>query len=400
MREIRARLPMTGLVSASLFFTGVAYASTFPYAGIAAIDGLGMSEGAYAILLTVSSLTGAGASVGLGYLSDRIGDRRLLVIATAILGAIAFALVYLFRTPLAYIVAYCILMPFGGAQFSQTFGYARAYYNAHRARRADFLITIIRSVFAVAWVVVPPVAGWVAATYNVFEVYGLAALGYLGCSLIFTLMLADPRTRVGIAETRATGEAQANRIAPPMLAGIGGIILINVAIRLNGTAAPLAIVKDFGGTVADVGIYASLAALLEIPCMIGWAFLARRFSKHGLIAASSLIYALYLALLAQARTVSDVLWLQGFNAIATAALMSIPLSYMQEAIKGRVGLSTSLLDVSFVVSGLVAAAIFGIVAAGQNYLPLFWIAAGLATLGALVLFVAHNVIGRRVIAAE
>src|SRR5262245_59831184 len=106
MSRARMRLPMTGLVSASLFFTGISYASSMPYAGIAAIDGLGMTEGTYALVLTVSSLVGAVASVGLGHLSDRIGDRRLLVLATALLGAIAFGLIYLLRTPLAYIIAY------------------------------------------------------------------------------------------------------------------------------------------------------------------------------------------------------------------------------------------------------------------------------------------------------
>ncbi len=76
-----------------------------------------------------------------------------------------------------------------------------------------------------------------------------------------------------------------------------------------------------------------------------------------------------------------------------AALMSIPISYLQEAIRGRVGLSTSLLDVVTVASALGSAAIFGVLtAASPNYPLLFDVAAGLATAGAVVLFTAHRVL--------
>jgi hypothetical protein len=68
---------------------------------------------------------------------------------------------------------------------------------------------------------------------------------------------------------------------------------------------------------------------------------------------------------------------------------------MQEAIRGRVGLSTSLLDVNVVLSGLLGAGLFGAFAGPSNYLTLFWIAGGLAAAGALVMVLAHNVVERR-----
>jgi hypothetical protein len=241
----------------------------------------------------------------------------------------------------------------------------------------------------------PPVAGWVAATYQVVDVYGLAAAAYLGSGLIFHILLREPSARIGTAETKASGEVAAGGIAPAMLMGIGGIVLINVALRLSGTAAPLAIVGDIGGTVADVGVNSGLAALLEITFTLAWGFSAKRWRKHTLIVFCGLIYGLYMFLFAQAHSVSDVLWLQVINAVAVAGLMSIPISYMQEAIRGRVGLSTSLLDVSFVLAGLLSAGIFGIVATGAGYVPLFWIAGGLSIAGAAVLFVAHRVIEPR-----
>ena len=108
-----------------------------------------------------------------------------------------------------------------------------------------------------------------------------------------------------------------------------------------------------------------------------------------------MIYALYQVLLTQAHGVTDVYWLQIPRAIAIAVLMSVPISYMQEAIRGRVGLSTSLLDVTVVASGMLSAGIFGLFASPGHYLQLFWISAALAATGALVLVVAHNVVQRQ-----
>lgn len=388
------RLPMAALISASLLSIGVGYAATAPYDAIVAIEALQISHGDFALVLTVASIVGVAASVALGWLSDRIGDRRLLMLATALLGAVGMALMYWLRSPMAFVIAYCVILPFGNAAFSQTFAYARVYYDHKQPKDAEFRITVLRSIYAASWVMVPPLAGWIAAVYQVFDVYLLAAVAYVVCGAISLLMLADPATRVISTPPKPSTDGKGGS-ALPMLIGIAGVLLINVAIRVSGTATPLAMVSHFGGTISDVGIAAGIGALLEIPLMLAWGVAGRRFRKHTLIAAGALIYAVYQILLTQAHGVTDVFWLQIPRAVAIAVLMSVPISYMQEAIRGRVGLSTSLLDVTVVASGMLSAGIFGLVAAPGRYLELFWIAGALAAAGAAVLVVAHNVVQQR-----
>lgn len=388
------RLPMAALISASLLSIGVGYASTAPYDAIIAIDALKIGHGDFALILTVASIVGVVASVALGWLSDRIGDRRLLMLATALLGAVGMGLMYWLRSPMAFVIAYCVILPFGNSAFSQTFAYARVYYDHARPRDAEFRITVLRSIYAASWVMVPPLAGWIAAVYQVFDVYLLAAVAYVVCGAISLFMLADPATRVVSAPPKPSTDGKGG-IALPMLVGICGILLINVAIRVSGTATPLAMVSHFGGNIGDVGIAAGIGAFLEIPLMLLWGLAGKRFRKHTLIAAGALIYAVYQVLLTQAGGVAEVFWLQIPRAVAIAVLMSVPISYMQEAIRGRVGLSTSLLDVTVVASGMLSAGIFGLFAAPGRYLELFWIAAALAACGAAVLVVAHNVLQRQ-----
>lgn len=398
-KTVEPRLPMAAMVSASLFAIGMGLAATAPYISIVAIETLKISHGDFALILTLASIVGLVASVSLGWLSDHIGDRRLLIVGTALLGALGFGLMYVLRSPLAFIVVYCVILPFGNAAFSQTFAYARVYYNQRHPEAAEMRITMLRSLYAGAWVLVPPVAGWIAAVYQVFDVYLLAAVAYLGCGAITLLMLADPGARVSVSRPGRGGEAGRGGIALPMLVGIGGVLLINVAIRLSSTTTPLAMVSNYGGNIGDVGIAQGIRALLEIPLMLGWGLLGRRFRKSTLIAASALIYAVYVVLLTQVDSAAGVFWLQVPCAVAIAALMSVPISYMQEAIRGRVGLSTSLLDVTVVVSALISAGIFGLVASPERYFDLFWISGSLSVTGALVLVVAHGVVERRWAAA-
>jgi MFS family permease len=394
----KIKLPVTPLVSTSLFFSGVTWASTLPYGAIVAVDVLGIDNATYALLMTIGSLVGAVASVALGYLSDKVRDRRLIVIACALMGALGYSLIYFLRSPLAYVLAYCVIMPFGFALFSQTFSYARSYYNLRAPERAEFMNSVLRSVFTIAWVVVPPIAGWAAAVYTPFDLYGVSSAAYLCCALIFGLMLSDPGTQIGIHSKASDGSAPPaaeNRIALPMLIGIGGVFLIKVAIALHVTSTPLAITNDLGGTLADVGIYAGLAAMLEIPCMLAWGVAAQRFPKWTIIVVAALLYGLYQFLLSRAGSVTELLWLQGLNAVATSALLSITISYMQDAIKGRMGLSTSLLDVVGVGSNMSAAGIFALATLGGSYMPIFLVGGSLCFAGSVILFVAHGLVARR-----
>jgi SET family sugar efflux transporter-like MFS transporter len=174
------------------------------------------------------------------------------------------------------------------------------------------------------------------------------------------------------------------------MGGIIGVTLIFTAVSIRTVTIPLIVTSTLKGSYADLGIFAGLAAALELPFMVAWGYALRWVSKHTIIICGALLYAVYLVLISRATSVEEVLWLQLLNGPATAALITIPISYLQDAIKGRVGLSTSLLDVSHVVASLATAAIFGLLTASvQDYPLLMVVAAGLSAAGAAALFVSH-----------
>lgn len=394
MAQSVQRLPVLGLIGTSQFFTGITYASTLNYGAIVGIDNLGIPNAMFSVLLMASSLVSAFASVILGYVSDKLPDRRYLVILCALMGALGFGLIFIFRNQFAFIAAICVIMPFGGALFSQSFSFARAYNNVRDPARAEFLTSVLRTIFAVAWAIVPPVVGWVAATSGVFNVYGVAAAAYLVCAAIFSLLLLEPTAKIGLpAKAGADSSLPRAAIEPAVIVGIVGVTLIFMSTYINNVAVPLLITVSLKASFGELGIFSGLAAALELPFMILWGYALRWVSKHTMIVCAALLYALYLWLVSRATSMTELYWLQLINGPATAALMSIPISYLQDAIKGRVGLSTSLLDVVGVVSALASAALFGAITAGApNYPLLFVIATGIAIAGAAILFAAHRIL--------
>ena len=379
MRWSKDQIFVTGLLATSLFLAGLSAAAITPYRAVVAVEALGLSNGTYAAIISFNSLATALASVVMGHLSDRLADRRYLVLLSAVMGGLAYGLIFLLPGQMTYLLAFCVILPFGGALFSQSFAFARAYYDRNQPHRAVMMTSVLRTMFSAAWVVVPPVAGWIAARYSVFDVFAFAALGHLGCTVVFAVMLTRPDAELRPAPRPAKTGAFWRVLPKNRLVGIGGILALRTAIILHLTVLPLAMLNNFHGTYGNVGLTAAVAAALEVPFMLGWGMLSARVAKERILILNGVIYALYMFAMIFAKTPQQVLWLQIPNAVATAALVSLTISYMQDSIKGQVGLSTSLIDVVTVAATFLTAGAFRLTVSDHSYLGGF-AAAGTASL--------------------
>src|SRR5690606_29216036 len=174
-------------------------------------------------------------------------------------------------------------------------------------------------------------------------------------------------------------------LQPGILAGLIGLIVMTGGSRHFTLTIPLSIVSDMAGGLADVGPYAGITPATEVPALFLLAYLGNRLFKETLLAAAGVVMAVFIGIASQLHTVSELFWLLALNGLGTAALMTISLSYVQEAIKDRVGLSTSLLDVVAIAANLLGAMAFGILAADGNYRFALVIAAIISVAGSIIL---------------
>ena len=191
--------PVLGILSLNIFSAGAGNASTFPFRAIIGVEALELSNMTYAAVMAINAFAGAAAGVALGWFSDKINDRRWLVILCAFVGALGFGLVWLWQSPFAFIAAYCLLLPFSNALFSQTFAYSRAYLDQETPDRAELILSFLRTIFTVAWVVFPPVAGWLAVQTSSFSVFAFASGTHIAFTLLFGLLWTQPSAKIGQA---------------------------------------------------------------------------------------------------------------------------------------------------------------------------------------------------------
>jgi MFS transporter, SET family, sugar efflux transporter len=384
---------VTSLLAANIFLSGAAFAAMAPYRAIIGVESLGLTNAEFGLVMALNAAGSAVAAVSLGWLSDKVRDRRILLVFCAVMGAVAFGLVWAVQTPVVYISAFCLLIPFGNALFSQSFSFSRAYFNRERPDRAEFIMSLLRSAFTVAWIVVPPLAGWIAARWSAYSVFAVSALAHVGCTVVVGLLCLQPSAQIGqTARTTPENKSQALpkvQVSAAHKFGTLGVTLSLAALQLNIVLLPLVILRDLKGSLTQVGIAASLAAAIEVPVMIGWGYVALRMRKDVILAIASATFALYFSLMTFVGSFFQVLLLQSIAAVAIAALLSINISYLQDVIPGRVGLSTSLVDVTRVVSVWAAAAVFSVNTA-NTYASLMAIAALLSLCGAILMLLARR----------
>lgn len=376
---------VAGLLAANIFLSGAAFAAMTPYRAIVGVETLGLSNAAFGMVMALNALGGALIATFLGWLSDRVRDRRILVLICAVAGAFGFTLVWAVRTPVGFATAFCLLVPFGNALFSQSFSYSRAFFDREWPPRSELAMSYLRTGFSIAWIIVPPLAGWLAARTDAYAVFAISAAAHVGCTLTVVLLWVQPESRVGRDVVPKPGRAEQGSerptIAPGYRFGIAGVALSMVGLQLNISVLPLFIVRDLNGTLGQVGINSAFAAAIEVPVMIGWGYAAMRWRKESILAIACTVFALYFALVGLADSFVQVLLLQCLAGVAIAALLSINISYLQEAIPGRVGLSTSLVDVTNVIASLSAAAIFA-ANPWDTYWQLMMVAAAVCLAGA------------------
>lgn len=378
--SIIARDPLLRMVTVALFLTGVAVSSVMPYASLVAVELLGFSDAAYSVVLTVASAVMVVASVVVGIVTDQRANRRQMLVASFAVATIGYALIFLTRSPVAFVIAHTALLPLGFSVFSQLFALARMAGRARGGEHADQIFAATRATFSLAFVITPPLWSLVLASgVGLIGVYLSAGAAAIVCFALFAFFwprrpqaqLEDPKS--GLRFSAAFRELA----KPGLVARIVAVGLITGSNQLYMVVFGLLIVKGIGGATPDVGRFHGAIALLEIPFMLMCGLALKRMSKSGLIAAGGTIYAGFLFLFATMTSMAVTYLLVVPAAIGAAIILSVSISYLQDLLAARPGAGAALMAVSNFVGQMVAAITFAVGTAVTTY-------AGTAMLGGVL----------------
>ncbi len=388
IRDVRIRVPTLTLIA--LAFT---YASTMPYQSIIGINELGMSDRAYSGLIFIAALVNVATSLTLGIWSDKLSDRRPLVLALSVSGMLGFGMIYEFRTTAVFMIAMLVFIPIINSTYSILFASIRATTNTMDRGRAAAITSTVRALFSGSWALAPGLIGlYLMHSQSMMPAYGIAGIASLTCFCLY-LFLARPAPKREEPTTQHIGFfSSLGRIFSPHVAVRVGMMALLLGLqRVNSVISPLVITHAAGGTVVDVGFMAGLVAFLEMPFMMMWGALQRRFRSVHVLAVGAAIYCLYLTLLGFVWAPWQIYSLVLINACGAAAILSVPITYMQDLIADRPGLGSSLISVNTFIANGVSASIFAAGTAFTDYSGTALVSAGIGIVSVcLLLFIERD----------
>ncbi|PCK79790.1 MFS transporter [Rhizobium sophoriradicis] len=344
----------------AIFTFGMAGAMTAPYRSVIGIRELGLSDGLYSALSFVSAAVNVVISVLLGNLADRLGEYRSTMIGACIFGIVGYGMVYAFPTAAIFIISGLLPLPIFGALNSLLFANARAAMQG--MNRSDMVTANsgVRAMISLSWVLIPGITGLVlSGASSMLPAYLFAGLSCVLCLGIIIFALPK-RAGAMMAELRRLTYIGALRevVSPRISAHIAGVALITSTLHLNDALLPLIATGAAHGRLSDVGILVGIVALLEVIFIIVWSRIARQAGQMTALAPGTIIYALFLGLLGFASQPWHLYALTLLAGIGAAAIISIPITYLQDLIADRPGLGSALISVNIFASAGIGALVF------------------------------------------
>ncbi|EJC85551.1 hypothetical protein Rleg4DRAFT_7438 [Rhizobium leguminosarum bv. trifolii WSM2297] len=344
----------------AIFTFGMAGAMTAPYRSIVGIRELGLSDGLYSFLAFASAAVNVVISVLLGNLADRLGEYRSAMIGACIFGIVGYGMVYLFPTAAIFIISALLPLPIYGALNSLLFANARAAM--HGMSRSEMVTANsgVRAMISLSWVLIPGITGLVlSGASSMLPAYLFAAISCLFCQGIILFALPK-RAGAELVVPHHLSYLGALRqvVSPRISAHIAGVALITSTLHLNDALLPLIATGAAHGALSDVGILVGIVALLEIVFIIVWSRIAREAGQMVALAAGTIIYAVFLCLLGFASEPWHLYALTLLAGIGAAAIISIPITYLQDLIADRPGLGSALISVNVFASAGIGALVF------------------------------------------
>ncbi|OLP60928.1 MFS transporter [Xaviernesmea oryzae] len=363
------RNPTVRTTMLAIFAFGFSGAATAPYSSIVGIHELGLSDRAYSMLLAAAAAVNVVISILVGNIADRLGDYRRMMVFVALFGIAGYGAIYLLPAQSTFVFSGLLLLPAYGALNSLLFANARAATNRMKREDVASVNSGVRAMISLSWVLVPGITGaLLAGSPSMLPAYLFSTLAAVACLGLIVVFL--PKVAPGdalVINHLSYWAALAHVATPRILVRVLGVSLVTSMLHVNGAVLSLIVTGPVGGNVADVGILIGIVALLEVIFIVALAPLIRRIGAMATLAVGTMLYVTYLGLLGLSTAVWQVYALSLISGAGAAALISIPITYLQDLIADRPGLGSALISVNMFLGAGLGALIFGLGTAVSGY---------------------------------
>ena len=369
-----------------VLLAGIAVSLLTPVLSLFLSDELGVSSFKVGVYFTCNACAGILVSQILAVISDRTGNRRIIVLISALMGFFAMIL-YSVSTSYEIIATLGVFMlSFITSITPQLFAAGREFC-ARTGREPVMFLQIMRIQFSLAWVMGPPLAFAFMGYFGFRKLFLLSSAVYFitFAAAFFLLPKGDSRDRSSIKGEKV-------RVFEK------NVMLLFIACTLMWTsntmyliAMPQYVTHILRYSSELSGFMMGTAAFLEMPLMLVTGKFARRLGiRTFMILAASGGVLFYVTML---FVTSPFLLLaaQFFNAVYIGILAGIGMVYFQELLPSVPGEATTLFSNSAAVGGMAAGVTAGSIAALYGFDYVFTADLLLAAAAFVMLFFVRKV---------
>lgn len=378
---------LTGLV-ANTALIGVSGAMMSTSGSLFLAEEIGVGPLLIGLFFLGRGILGVLSGLVFGALSDRIGNRRLLLTVCTLLSAIGtFAYVVVRDYYLLFLFG-AVFFALGSACFPQLLAYTREFAQT-RALDATFFNSLLRALTSLAWVVGPPIGFLLIDTHGFGVMYLVVTAMYvLAGGLCLWLLPNQPAPEpVDARSARGRAFSGIGRAAWVLLVATMLLLTVNSVYQID---IALFVTRELGYDAGFTGLLLGLASAIEIPVMMYLGARAERIGKWRLVTYAAGCATVFFAVLPLAESKAALLALQALNAFFMAVVLSIPVTILQESMPDRVGAASSLFTGAFQVGVMLGGATAGAVIGWVGYGRVFWVCALLAGVATALLVVGRG----------
>ncbi|EGU46447.1 sugar efflux system [Vibrio ichthyoenteri ATCC 700023] len=339
----------------------------YPLSSLFIIEALGASPAMLSAYMILSICSAVVVSQFMAVKSDKGWNRKtvlLVALSCYLITVLAFSVIR------NYYLAVGIAVIFGslsGSIFGQLFALGREYADEHIEDSTTFL-AVMRAGIAIAWVVGPPIAFILKASFGFSASFAVAAVATLLSILLAYLYLPSSV----IKEKKVVEESKGPFSSTVILFSVALVFMFS-ANNLYVTSMPLYLTQELKVNASWVGYMFGFAALCEIPIMLKVGRMAAKFGTMKLLALSLVSGCLFFVAMLNVTEFWQLLSIQLLNGVFIGVTATLGMVAIQDMMHDRLGTASTLFSNLMQVSMLFASLSVGVVGELYSYYAGFYI---------------------------
>ncbi|MFF2890219.1 sugar efflux transporter [Paenibacillus sp. NPDC057967] len=372
-------------------FMGISHAFVLPFNSLFGIDEVGMSNTTFGIFMLVSSLCGIVLSTGIAKLSDRVPDRKFILILCSVAGIIGYLGFAYSRDYYVLLIFSSVFLGIASSTFAQVFAIGREALTRSDvpAKQVPLYMNMLRTIFALSWTVGPAIASYVLLFMGFTGLFVVAATCNAVVAIVALLFLHRRKDAAGAKSEQANIPLKKIVFQPTIFINLVAFTFISAATTLSSMNMAQFVTKVLGGGKEDIGIIFSIPPIFEIPFMLGFGYMATRMKSDRLIRLGALLALVYFCLLFFANSTWHIFSVQILSAAYISITSGIAITYFQDFLPEMPGTATNLYSNSSKVGNMLGFLLFGLIADAFGYRNVY-LACAIFTLAAVVLLFGLN----------